>query len=154
MAYLWLKILHVLSATLLFGTGLGSAYYMWRSHLTGDARVVAVTARHVVAADWLLTTPAVILQPVTGLWMLHFAGIPWTQRWVLWSLALYLVAGACWLPVVWLQIRARDLAAEAVCRGAALPPQYYRYMRIWFVLGWPAFLAMVVIYGLMVLKPV
>jgi uncharacterized membrane protein len=141
MAYLWLKILHVLSATLLFGTGLGSAYYMWRAHLTGDARVVAVTARHVVAADWLLTTPTVILQPVTGLWMLHLAGIPWTQRWVLWSLALYLVAGACWLPVVWLQVRARDLAAEAVSRGAALPPRYHRYMRIWFALGWPAFLA-------------
>jgi uncharacterized membrane protein len=152
--YFLLKTIHIISATALFGTGAGSAYYMLRAHLSGDVHAIAVTTRHVVAADWLFTTTSGIVQPVTGVWMAWLVGWPLTQTWLLLSFILYFVAGACWLPVVWLQYRMRDMAREAVANNTPLPPLYYRYMRIWFGLGWPAFISLVVVFFLMVFKPI
>lgn len=154
MTYLVVKWLHILSSTVLFGTGLGSAYYMFCSSRTRDPRVIAVVARHVVVADWMFTTPTVILQPLTGFWLIHLAGFPLTSAWILWSLALYLLAGAAWLPVVWMQIRMRDMAASAARTGAQLPAGYWRLLRTWTTLGVVAFLAVIVIFYLMVTKPV
>src|SRR5688572_1006143 len=111
--YLTLKLVHILSATLLFGTGLGTAFFMWRAHVGGDPRVIASVARNVVLADWWFTTPAVILQPLTGLWMVHLVGWHWTQPWIVAALALYVVAGCAWIPVVWLQMRMQVLAQQA-----------------------------------------
>lgn len=152
MDYAIVKVLHILSATVLVGTGLGTAYFMWSASRTRDARVVASVARHVVRADWLFTTPTAVFQPLSGAWLVYVAGYPWTG-WIGWSLGLYALAGACWLPVVWLQLRMRDLAADAARGERPLPPLYWRYARIWFWLGVPAFIAMVVIYFLMVLRP-
>lgn len=154
MFYLLLKTIHILSATLLFGTGLGSAYYLWRAHRGGNPVVIAAVSRQVVQADWLFTTPAVILQPLTGFWMLALAGTSLDVLWVWSSVALYLLAGACWLPVVWLQIRIHKLADTAATSHSPLPTLYYRSMRLWFMLGWPAFLAVLGAFFLMVLKPV
>ncbi len=151
--YLFLKWLHILSAFLLFGTGLGSAFYKFMSDRQGDIRAIAVTNRHVVLADWLFTTPTVILQPLTGFLMLFWSGWPWHTPWILISVGLYLLAGACWLPVVWLQLRMRALADAAVREDRPLPAQYWRYTRIWFWLGVPAFIAMIGVVGLMVFKP-
>jgi uncharacterized membrane protein len=152
-AYGWLKLLHVLSAALLFGTGLGTAFHMWLAHRSGDLRAIAAAARSTVLADWLFTAPAVLLQPATGLLLAERAGLDLAARWLLLVYALYLVAGACWLPVVWLQLRVRTLAAAAVATGRPLPPAYRRCMRAWFWLGWPAFAAMLAIYALMVMRP-
>jgi uncharacterized membrane protein len=154
MDYLIVKWLHVLSSTLLFGTGLGSAYYMYFASRTRDARVVAVTVRHVVLADWLFTTTTIIFQPLSGWYLAHLAQMPLTTRWIWWSFVLYFVAGACWLPVVWLQIKMRNLADQAAKNNAALPPLYMRYLRIWFTLGVPAFVALVIVFYLMVAKPI
>jgi len=151
--YLWLKTLHVLSATILFGTGLGIAFFKWITDRSGNVAAIRVVAERVVLADWLFTTPAVVLQVVTGVMLARFAGFPLTSGWVLYAIVLYFVAGACWLPVVWLQIRMRDVARDAASRGAPLDPRYWRYARIWFWLGVPAFAAIVVIFALMVLKP-
>lgn len=151
--YPLLKTLHILSAAILFGTGLGTAFHMWRADRTGDVTVVAAAARQTVLADWLFTTPAIVVQPLSGLWLLHLIGIPLGEGWVLLSLALYILAAACWLPVVWLQLRMRDLAVSARASGSALPARYRRYMRIWFALGWPAFAAVVAIFFLMVFRP-
>ena len=153
MDYLWLKALHILSAILLFGTGLGSAFYKFMADRRGDLSAIATTNRHVVLADWLFTTPTILIQPLTGLWMARIAGWPLTEPWLLASLILYLIAGACWLPVVVLQIRMRDLSAAAVQDNTPLSPRYRRYARIWFRLGIPAFIAMVLTVLLMVLKP-
>lgn len=153
MTYLVVKWLHILSSTLLFGTGLGSAFYLFFASRTRDPRVVATVVRHVVIADWVFTTPTVIIQPLTGFWLIHLAGFPLTTSWILWSLVLYLVAGAAWLPVVWMQIRMRDQAVAAARAGAALPEQYWRYLRVWVALGIVAFLALVVVFYLMVVKP-
>lgn len=147
------KTVHILSSTVLFGTGLGTAFHMWRADRTGDLRVIAAAARQTVLADWLFTTPAVIVQPLTGFLLIFEAGYALNEGWIMLSLALYAVTGACWLPVVWLQIRVRDLAAAALDDGAGLPPLYRRYMRIWFALGWPAFLSVVAIFALMVFRP-
>ena len=153
MSYLVLKWLHVLSSTVLFGTGLGSAYYMLFASLTRDPRAAAVVVRHVVIADWLFTTTTIIVQPVTGVLLAQQIGLPLSTPWIAWSFALYLLAGACWLPVVWLQLKMRDIARDAVAAGTALPPRYWRLLRIWVLLGIPAFIALVVVFYLMVAKP-
>ncbi len=154
MEYLVAKWLHILSSTLLFGTGIGSAYYMLFASLTRQPAAVAVVVRQVVWADWVFTTSTIVFQPLSGLYMLHLLHLPLTTRWVLWSFALYFLAGACWLPVVWLQIRMRRMAQQAVALGQPLPAAYFRMLRVWTALGVPAFLALVVVFWLMVAKPV
>ena len=153
MTYLTIKWLHVLSSTLLFGAGLGSAFYLFFASRTRDPRVVEVVTRHVVIADWLFTVPTVVFQPVSGLYLAHLAGIPLTAGWIVLSFALYLVAGACWLPVVWMQIRMRDMARDASTKSEPLPPLYWTYLRRWTALGVPAFTALIAVFWLMVVKP-
>lgn len=153
MEYLIVKWLHILSSTFLFGTGLGSAFYMFFTSLTRDARATAVVVRYVVIADWLFTTPTIVLQPLTGAYLIHLAGFPWTSRWIVWSIALYLIAGAAWLPVVWMQIRMRDMASAAAQANEGLPPRYWRLLRWWVALGVIAFVALIVVFYLMVAKP-
>jgi uncharacterized membrane protein len=153
MDYVTLKWLHVLSSTFLFGTGIGSAFYMLFANLSRDVRAIAVVSRIVVAADWLFTSTTIIVQPLTGYYLIRMAGFPMGSRWIAWSIALYLVAAACWLPVVWLQMRLRDLAVAAARDATALPAQYWRYFRVWVILGIPAFFAFVAIFYLMVGKP-
>jgi uncharacterized membrane protein len=152
-SYFLLKLLHIVSATLLFGTGLGTAFFFWMAHRRGDVAAIAVTARHVVLADWLFTTPAVIAQPLTGWLLMQRLGMDFSQSWLLAALLLFVLAGACWLPVVWIQLQLRDLAIEAQARGTALDSRYHRLARTWFCLGWPAFLAVIATFWLMVRKP-
>ena len=153
MDYFLLKTIHILSSTVLFGTGIGTAFSMWMAYRRGDVAAIAVNARHVVLADWLFSTPAMVIQPLTGFWLLYVMGIDWTVRWVWVSVALYLLAGACWLPVVVIQYRVRTLAEAAHRQGSALPDAYFRLMRGWFMLGWPALFALVAVFWLMVAKP-
>ena len=152
-AYELVKTLHILSATLIFGTGLGTAFYMWRGHRDGDIRALAVIARNVVMADWLFTTPAILFQAASGAWLVEAAGFGYGETWLLWTYGLFLLAGVCWLPVVWLQLRIRDLAVAAAAASTPLPAVYHRLISAWFRLGWPAFLAVIVIFYLMVAKP-
>ena len=152
MMYAALKTLHILSMVLLFGTGLGSAFYKWMADRSGNVAHIAVTNRHVVLADWIFTTPTVIFQPLSGLWMVHLLGLPLSTPWIAATLLLFAVAGVCWLPVVWLQIRMRSLSADAVARNMPLPQRYWHMARWWFWLGVPAFTAMVLVVALMVFK--
>jgi uncharacterized membrane protein len=154
MEYLILKWIHILSAILLFGTGLGSAFYKFFSDRSGNIHAIAVTNRLVVIADWMITTPTIIIQPITGFWMLSVANYAAIPDWIWLSLALYLFAGACWLPVVVLQIRMRDLAQQSMQSGQPLTAGYWRMARIWFWLGVPAFISMVAVVWLMVLKTI
>jgi uncharacterized membrane protein len=153
MTYLVVKWLHILSSTLLFGTGLGSAFYMFFASRTRDARVVAVVARYVVIADWLFTTPTIVSQPLSGFYLLHLLGLPLTSKWVLQSIGLYLLAGAAWLPVVWMQLQMRNMAAAAALMNAELPERYWKFLRAWVSLGIVAFGALVYVFYLMVAKP-
>jgi uncharacterized membrane protein len=154
MEYALIKWLHILSATLLFGTGLGSAFYKWCADRSGNLQAIAHTNKIVVIADWLFTTPTVLIQPITGIWLANIMGIPLTTPWVVIVFILYLIAGGCWLPVVWLQIRMRNISDDVVREKTELNATYHRYATRWFWLGIPAFITMVIIYFLMVFKPV
>lgn len=151
--YEWLKLIHILSSVLMVGTGFGSAFYMYMANRSNNLQAQLIVSRLVVKADWWFTTPTVIIQPVSGFAMLYLAGWPMDANWLLWTYALYALAAVCWLPVVWLQIRMRNMALEASVSSTALPALFWRYARYWELLGYPAFVAMLVIYWLMVAKP-
>ena len=153
MEYMVVKWLHILSSTFLFGTGIGSAFYMLFTSLSRDVRAIAVVSRFVVLADWIFTTSTIVIQPLTGFYMIYLAGYPLTRRWIMYSIGLYFLAGACWLPVVWIQLKMRDMAQVAARDGNELPAQYWRYLRLWVTLGIPAFIALVIVFWLMVAKP-
>lgn len=154
MEYIIVKWLHVLSSTVLFGTGIGSAYYMLFTSRTRDAHSIAQVARLVVIADWVFTSTTVVLQPLTGFYLVHLMGYPLTSAWILWSIVLYLVAGAAWLPVVWMQIKMRDMARAAAAAGEPMPARYWAFLTWWIRLGVVAFAALIVVFYLMVAKPV
>ncbi|WP_374372643.1 DUF2269 family protein [Tabrizicola sp.] len=150
--YLIARWLHILSATVLFGTGIGTAFQMVWAMRGGRAEVAAGVGAGVVMADWLFTLPAGLAQPATGLWLAHLTGWSLTEPWLILTYALYLIALAAWLPVVWLQYRIRDL-----CRAAPpgpVPPEARRLYRLWILLGWPGFGALVAVFWLMVSRPV
>lgn len=153
MEYLIVKWIHILSSTILFGTGLGSAFYMYFTSRTRDAHTIAVVAKYVVIADWLFTAPTVILQPASGLYLAHLASLQLTSLWLLSSIALFFLAGAAWLPVVCMQIRMREMACEAAVAGQSLPQRYWSYLRLWIALGVVAFVSLVIVFFLMVAKP-
>ena len=153
MDYLLLKWIHILSSTILFGTGIGSAFFFFMANRRGEVASIYFVVRHVVIADWLFTMPAVLIQFVTGLWLVHTLGYHLKDGWILSAIALYLLTGACWIPVVLLQIKMRDLAKEAVDTGDALPAGYWRMNRWWVMLGSLAFPTVMVIFYMMVFKP-
>lgn len=148
-----LRWLHGIGATVLLGTGAGIAFFMLMAHRTRQPALVAHVAGTVVVADLLFTATAVVAQPLTGLGLALLIGWPLTEGWLLVSLALYVLTGLFWLPVVWIQLRMRDLARAAAREGLPLPGQYHRLFRIWFACGIPAFLAVLAILWLMLAKP-
>jgi uncharacterized membrane protein len=151
--YYLLKLVHLLGAAILFGTGIGIAFFMLMAHRSRDVGTIARTAGFVVFADMVFTATAVVAQPITGIALAHVAGHSLTDAWIVASAALYVFIGLCWLPVLWLQKRMRDLAVAAQQTASPLPADYDRYFRIWFILGWPAFIAMIAIFWLMITRP-
>jgi uncharacterized membrane protein len=147
------KYLHIIGATVILGTGSGIAFFMLMAHLSRDAVFVARTAALVVLADFVFTATAIVVQPLTGYLLVREMGLSIFDGWVLASLALYLIAGAFWLPVVWMQMRMRDLAAEAASVGKPLPAAYDRLFRLWFAFGFPGFGSVLMIIWLMIDKP-
>jgi uncharacterized membrane protein len=145
--YIWVKLVHILSATVLFGTGMGTAFFMLKAYLSENDQAMKVTTNSVVMADWLFTTPAVVLQLVTGLWLTSRLGIAYDSPWFVAVIFLYLFVGLCWVPVVWIQIRIRNLIADGRPRD-----DYRKLMRSWIALGVPAFTAIIGIFYLMVAK--
>jgi len=152
-AFLLIKWLHVTGATVLLGAGAAIAFFMLMANRTKDPALIAHVAGTVVLADLLFTASAVVVQPLTGLALAGFDRQPLLHGWIGLSLILYLVAGAFWLPVVFIQLRMRDLARAAAAQGAPLPAQYHRLYRVWFAFGFPAFAAVLGIIWLMVAKP-
>jgi uncharacterized membrane protein len=154
LTYLLIKMIHILSGAVLFGTGMGIAFFMVWANRSRDPVAIAAVARIVVVADMIFTATAVVIQPLSGLWLIHLQGYSLTEPWLVAAYVLYAITGAFWLPVVWIQVRLARLAEAAVAEGLALPPRYWRLYRIWFAMGFPAFAAVMGIYALMVFKPV
>ena len=78
--YLLLRLVHIVSGTVFFGTGLGIAFFMLMAHRTRNPAVIAHTARTVAIADMAFTATAVVVQPVTGLVLAALAGMFIGQR--------------------------------------------------------------------------
>lgn len=152
--YLIMRTLHIISSTILFGTGIGIAFFMFRSHFTNDIAEKLYAARGTVLADYIFTLPAVVIQPATGFWLIWQGGYEWTELWLILTYVIYIIAGACWLPVVWIQIELKNMLIKSATNETKLPARYYSLFRIWFILGWPAFVGLVIVFFLMVFKPV
>ncbi len=153
MLYAWIKIIHVLSASVLFGTGIGTAFYMFYVNFKNDVTLIAKATAEVVTADWFFTSTSGITQAITGFILVYLKGYSFLSFWVMGSILGYVIAFVCWVPVVWLQIRCRDLAYFASINKSSLSKQYKKYYRIWWVLGIPAFIALVGVFYLMTNKP-
>lgn len=153
MDYIIVKWIHVVSSTILFGTGLGSAFYLFAANRTGNVANIHFGVSQVVVADWLFTSPAIVIQLGTGLWLMHAAGYSLADGWIHGALALFFFAGLCWVPVVWIQIRMRDLAKAALKADTPLPQAYWRLDRLWIIAGALAFPAVLAVFYLMVAKP-
>jgi len=153
MTYETIKWIHIISSTILFGTGIGSAFYMFMACRSGNLNSIGFATRTVVIADWLFTLPSILVQILTGTFMMYLGGWSYNEPWISGALILFAFAGACWLPVVWIQIRMRDIALASMKEGTNLPDRFWRLERWWILLGCLAFPAVVVIFYLMVVKP-
>ncbi|MBZ9921884.1 MULTISPECIES: DUF2269 family protein [unclassified Mesorhizobium] len=153
MLYFVVKYLHVIGAAVLLGTGAGIAFFMLLAHRTGNAATIAAVARIVVVADFLFTATAVVAQPITGVALAWQAGYSLREGWIVLSIVLYIVTGLFWLPVVWMQMEMRNLAARAATFGDPPPERYNKLFRLWFVFGFPAFAAVLAIFWLMITRP-
>ncbi|QBY00618.1 DUF2269 domain-containing protein [Rhodophyticola sp. CCM32] len=148
------RLLHVLGACVLIGTGAGIAFFMVMAHRTKDPASIAHTAAIVVIADMLFTATAAIAQPITGIILAQNLGWSLLEGWIVASLALYVFIGFFWLPVVAIQAKMRDEARASARSGVPLTSRYQRLFRIWVACGIPAFLAIVALLWLMITRPV
>lgn len=148
-----LRWLHTIGAAVLLGTGAGIAFFMVMANRSQDPVVIAHTAKTVVLADFLFTASAVIMQPITGVLLAIEIGWSLTEGWLQLSVGLYILTGVFWLPVVFIQMKLRQLAHASAQASAPLPDQYHRLYRIWFACGFPAFLSVLGIFWLMLTKP-
>lgn len=151
--YFLVKTLHIISATIVFGTGIGIANFMFFGHRSGTPVERAFAARMTVKADFLFTLPSVIVQPLSGAWLIWHGGFLWDDYWLVATYGLYILAAVCWVPVVFIQIRMKVMLEAQVCGETFDEAAYNRLFRTWFALGWPAFGGLVVIFWLMVTKP-
>jgi len=152
--YTVVKTLHIISSTILFGTGIGIAFFMFRSCSAFNIHEKLYAAKNTVLADYLFTFPVAVIQPVSGFALIQMAGFDWTAYWLVATYVIYLIAGLCWLPVVWIQIQLKKMCMEASENGTELPENYNKLFKVWFLLGWPAFMGFVAVFYLMVAKPV
>lgn len=151
--YFIAKWLHILSSAVLFGTGMGTAFQMVWAMRTRRVETIYSVSSGVVVADWIFTTPAGIFQPLSGLALIYLQGYSLWEPWLIVTYVIYIIAFAAWAPVVKLQIRIRNLAKIALDAGTDLPDAAWRAYRIWFALGWPAFIGLLGVFYLMVAKP-
>ena len=151
--YFIIKYLHVLGAIVILGTGSGIAFFMLMAHVSKNADFIARTASVVVIADSFFTLSAVVAQPITGAELMFVDQISIKEHWIIAALALYVVAGLFWIPVVIMQAEMRDLARAAADKGEPLPPRYFSLFRRWFIFGIPGFSSVMAILWLMIAKP-
>ncbi|MBL4796819.1 MAG: DUF2269 domain-containing protein [Oleispira sp.] len=156
--YLVLKMIHVLSSMVLIGTGAGIAFFMLMASRSGNSQGILMTANNVVMADWIFTAPAVIVQLISGLLLMQLLGYSYTSPWFVSVISLFVLIGCCWMPVVWIQYKLRSLAEGLIVAEGShydlLVQQFRTWMRVWMLLGIPAFMSIIMILYLMIFKPI
>jgi len=150
--YLTIKMIHILAAVVVAGTGTGIAFFMFMANRSNNIQAIAVTAKHVVLADWIFTFPAVVVQFITGIMLVNILNYSYSSVWFLVVISLFIFIGVCWLPVIFLQYRLKQLADQAIEEGI-LSDSFKKTMKLWTILGIPAFASVIVIFWLMVFKP-
>lgn len=151
-SYVTLKLIHILSAVVVAGTGTGIAFFMFMAARSKNTEAIAEVTKIVVIADWVFTAPAVVAQFVTGLLLMNRLGYSFSSPWFLAVISLFIFIGLCWLPVIWIQYKLRDQAMLSKERSEP-SPEFNRLMKLWTLLGIPAFSAILVIFWLMIFKP-
>ena len=150
--YLALKLIHILAAVIVAGTGAGIAFFMFMANRSNNPQAIYITAQHVILADWIFTTPAVIIQILTGVFLMNMQGYSFSSPWFYSVVGLFVFIGLCWLPVLKIQYKLRELAKISV-ESREVTAEFKSMMRTWTLLGIPAFVAMLTIFWLMVFKP-
>ena len=150
--YLIFKLIHILAAVVVTGTGAGIAFFMFMANRSNNPQAIYVTAQHVILGDWVFTTPAVITQIITGEYLMNMQGYSFSAPWFYWVMGLFAFIGACWIPVLRIQYKLRELAKLSV-DAKNVTPEFKSLMRTWTLLGVPAFIAILGIFWLMVFKP-
>ena len=150
--YLILKLIHILAAVVVTGTGAGIAFFMFMANRSNNPQAIYITAKHVILGDWIFTTPAVITQIITGILLMNIQGYSFLAPWFYWVVGLFAFIGICWLPVLRIQYKLRELAKISVDSNQ-VRPEFKTLMRTWTLLGIPAFIAILAIFWLMVFKP-
>ena len=152
MDYNTLITLHIISVILLLGVGGGSAFYKFMSDRSGNLEVIVHTNKMVVLADWLFTTPSVLLQPITGLMLANLMGYSFDELWLLLSVTLYVFSTLLWLVAVWLQIKMKKMARSAVEQKVNLGEAYAKLVNYWIWLGVFSAFSMGTVFYLMIYK--
>lgn len=150
--YLVLKLIHILAAVIVTGTGAGIAFFMFMANRSNNPQALYITTQHVVLADWVFTMPAVITQIITGVYLMNIQGYSLSSPWFYWVIGLFMFIGLCWFPVLKIQYKLRELAKISV-EASEVTPEFKSLMRTWTLLGIPAFIAILGIFWLMVFKP-
>lgn len=157
-SYLALKMIHVLSSMVLIGTGAGIAFFMLMAGRSGNSQGILITTKNVVIADWVFTAPAVIVQFISGLLLMQLLGYSYTSPWFVSVISLFILIGCCWIPVVWIQYKLRSLAEILVDKEGShydlVAKKFRMWMRVWMLLGIPAFISIIMILYLMIFKPI
>ncbi len=152
MDYNTLLLIHIASVILLLGVGIGSAFYKFMADRSKNLALILHTNKMVVLADWIFITPAVIIQPITGVMLANLMGYSFDTWWLLLSLNLYIFSISLWLVAVWLQIRMKNMALNAEKEGKRLGRDYFLLVNYWIGLGVFSSLAMGWVFYLMVFK--
>ena len=151
--YEWVLLLHVTSAVILLGTGVGTAFQLHAAYRSQDTRVLATVARHTIRADWWFTATSATVQPASGLALIVLGGWDPTTSWIVTGALLYTLAMMCWIRAAWLQYRIARLSAQSQRSTGLLPEEAHRAMHQWRCLGWPALGALLATLAMMVMKP-
>ena len=151
--YLILKILHILSAVIVAGTGAGIAFFMFMANRSNNPQAIKITAKHVILADWIFTLPGVITLIITGPLLMSKLGYSFSSPWFYWVCGLFLFIGLCWIPVLKIQYKLYELSKNTVSSND-VSPEFKKLMHLWAALGIAAFSAILIIFWLMVFKPI
>ena len=153
MNYNLLLLIHIASIILLLGFGGGSAFYKFMADRSKNLDLIVHTNKLVVLADWLFTTPSVLLQPLTGFMLIDLMDIPWETPWLYTSIILYIISISLWFFAVHLQIKMKTLALNTQKKNLQLDKGYYKLVKYWIYLGVFSSFAMGAIFYLMIFKP-
>jgi uncharacterized membrane protein len=136
-----IKTLHVVMTVLFLLSAIGLAGWVIKGRRAGDLTVQNRLLQRPWVFVWVLMGLCLLLMPISGWWLVHYAGWPLSQTWLLAGSVLYCLTTLSW---AWLLIRLNRLRA-------AVSPGSPRFTLALAIFSAVCFIA---IAGLMGAKPV